>query len=42
VIVHEFEHNQCGSDVTMESPFDMWLNEAYTVDVERAVPGYPV
>ena len=36
VIVHEFEHNQCGSDVTMETPFDMWLNEAYTVDVERA------
>ncbi len=35
VIVHEFEHNQCGSDVTMESPFDMWLNEAFTVDVER-------
>ncbi len=35
VIIHEFEHNQCGSDVTMESPFDMWLNEAYTVDVER-------
>ncbi|OGV64252.1 MAG: peptidase M1 [Lentisphaerae bacterium RIFOXYC12_FULL_60_16] len=36
VIVHEFEHNQCGSDVTMETPFDMWLNEAFTVDVERA------
>ncbi|MFW5871308.1 MAG: DUF3458 domain-containing protein [Verrucomicrobiota bacterium] len=35
VIIHEFEHNECGSDVTMESPFDMWLNEAYTVDVER-------
>ncbi|MGV8073248.1 MAG: DUF3458 domain-containing protein [Syntrophobacteraceae bacterium] len=35
VIVHEFEHNQCGSETTMESPFDMWLNEAYTVDVER-------
>jgi len=35
VIVHEFEHNQCGSDVTMETPFDMWLNEAYTVNVER-------
>ncbi len=35
VIVHEFEHNQCGSDVTMETPFDMWLNEALTVDVER-------
>jgi aminopeptidase N len=35
VILHEFEHNQCGSDVTMETPFDMWLNEAFTVDVER-------
>jgi len=35
VIVHEFEHNQCGSDVTMETPFDVWLNEAFTVDVER-------
>ena len=35
VIAHEFEHNQCGSDVTMETPFDMWLNEAYTVDVDR-------
>lgn len=35
VIVHEFEHNQCGSEVTMETPFDMWLNEAFTVDVER-------
>jgi aminopeptidase N len=35
VIVHEFEHNQCGSETTMESPFDVWLNEAFTVDVER-------
>jgi len=35
VIIHEFEHNQCGSDVTMETPFDIWLNEAFTVDVER-------
>ncbi|MDA0991390.1 MAG: M1 family metallopeptidase, partial [Verrucomicrobia bacterium] len=35
VILHEFEHNQCGSEVTMETPFDMWLNEAFTVDVER-------
>ena len=35
VIVHEFEHNQCGSETTMETPFDIWLNEAYTVDVER-------
>jgi aminopeptidase N len=35
VIIHEYEHNECGSDVTMESPFDLWLNEAFTVDVER-------
>ncbi|MFC1836186.1 M1 family metallopeptidase, partial [Thermodesulfobacteriota bacterium] len=35
VIVHEYEHNQCGSETTMETPFDVWLNEAYTVDVER-------
>jgi aminopeptidase N len=35
VIVHEFEHNQCGSETTMMTPFDVWLNEAYTVDVER-------
>lgn len=36
VIPHEFEHSHCGSSVTMESVFDMWLNEAYTVNVERA------
>jgi len=30
-----FEHNQCGSETTMETPFDVWLNEAFTVDVER-------
>ncbi len=35
VIVHEFEHNQCGSETTMDTPFDVWLNEAFTVDVER-------
>ena len=35
VVVHEFYHNQCGSQTTMATPFDMWLNEAYTVDVER-------
>jgi aminopeptidase N len=35
VIVHEYEHNHCGSGVTMASPFDMWLNEAFTVDIER-------
>lgn len=36
VIPHEYEHNHCGSGVTMESVFDMWLNEAYTVNIERA------
>ena len=36
VIPHEYEHSHCGSGVTMETPFDMWLNEAYTVNVERA------
>ncbi len=36
VIAHEYEHNHCGSGVTMESVFDMWLNEGYTVNVERA------
>ena len=36
VIPHEYEHNHCGSSVTMESVFDMWLNEGYTVNVERA------
>jgi aminopeptidase N len=40
VIVHEFEHNQCGSETTMETPFDVWLNEAYTVDVERQFMAY--
>ena len=36
VIPHEYEHSHCGSGVTMETPFDMWLNEAYTVNIERA------
>lgn len=36
VIPHEYEHNHCGSGVTMETVFDMWLNEAYTVNIERA------
>lgn len=35
VIPHEYEHNHCGSGVTMATPFDMWLNEAYTVNVEQ-------
>ncbi|MBQ9432394.1 MAG: aminopeptidase N C-terminal domain-containing protein [Kiritimatiellae bacterium] len=36
VIPHEYEHSHCGSGVTMETLFDMWLNEAYTVNIERA------
>lgn len=36
VVPHEYEHSHCGSGVTMETVFDMWLNEAYTVNVERA------
>ncbi len=36
VVAHEYEHNHCGSGVTMESVFDMWLNEGYTVNIERA------
>jgi aminopeptidase N len=35
VIPHEYEHNHCGSSVTMQTVFDMWLNEGYTVNVER-------
>ena len=35
VIIHEFEHDHCGGSVTMETPFDMWLNEAFTVNIER-------
>ena len=35
VIPHEYEHSHCGSGVTMATPFDMWLNEAYTVTVEQ-------
>lgn len=35
VKVHEFYHNLNGSEVTGWSPFEIWLNEAVTVHVER-------
>ncbi|MDD1718076.1 MAG: M1 family metallopeptidase [Methanoregulaceae archaeon] len=34
VKVHEYYHNQNGSEVTGKSPFELWLNEAVTVFVE--------
>ncbi|AKB74632.1 Membrane alanine aminopeptidase N [Methanosarcina lacustris Z-7289] len=35
VKVHEYYHNQNGSEVTGKSPFEIWLNEAVTVLVEE-------
>ncbi|AKB24515.1 Membrane alanine aminopeptidase N [Methanosarcina sp. MTP4] len=35
VKVHEYYHNQNGSEVTGKSPFEIWLNEAVTVNVEE-------
>ncbi|TMW57329.1 hypothetical protein Poli38472_003254 [Pythium oligandrum] len=35
VKVHEYYHNINGSQVTGQSPFEIWLNEAVTVHVER-------
>ncbi len=35
VKVHEFYHNLNGSEVTGETPFEIWLNEAVTVHVEQ-------
>lgn len=35
VKVHEYHHNQNGSEVTGRSPFEIWLNEAVTVHVEE-------
>jgi aminopeptidase N len=35
VKVHEFYHNLNGSEVTGWSPFEIWLNEAVTVHIER-------
>lgn len=35
VKTHEFYHNLNGSEVTGWSPFELWLNEAVTVHIER-------
>ncbi|BBL69325.1 M1 family metallopeptidase [Methanoculleus chikugoensis] len=35
VKVHEYYHNENGSEVTGWSPFEIWLNEAVTVHVEN-------
>ena len=35
VKVHEFYHNLNGSEVTGWSPFEIWLNEAVAVHIER-------
>ncbi len=35
VKVHEFYHNLNGSQVTGWSPFEIWLNEAVTVHIEK-------
>ena len=35
VKVHEYYHNINGSQVTGQSPFEIWLNEAVTVHVQR-------
>ncbi len=35
VKVHEYYHNQNGSEVTGQSPFEIWLNEAVTVHIEE-------
>eukprot|EP00808_Paulinella_micropora_P022094 g22450.t1 len=35
VKIHEFYHNINGSEVTGVSPFNIWLNEAVTVHVQR-------
>jgi len=35
VKIHEFYHNINGSQVTGESPFEIWLNEAVTVYIQR-------
>ena len=35
VKVHEYHHNQNGSEVTGQSPFEIWLNEAVTVHIEE-------
>ena len=35
VKIHEFYHNINGSQVTGASPFEIWLNEAVTVHIQR-------
>jgi len=35
VKIHEYYHNINGSQVTGESPFEIWLNEAVTVHIQR-------
>ncbi|TQD23410.1 M1 family metallopeptidase [Methanolobus vulcani] len=40
VKVHEFYHNLNGSEVTGWSPFEIWLNEAVTVHIERMYHEY--
>jgi aminopeptidase N len=35
VKVHEYYHNLNGSEVTGETPFEIWLNEAVTVHIEQ-------
>ena len=35
VKVHEYYHNENGSEVTGWSPFEIWLNEAVTVNIEE-------
>ncbi|MDW7731945.1 MAG: M1 family metallopeptidase [Methanolobus sp.] len=40
VKVHEFYHNLNGSEVTGRSPFEIWLNEAVTVHIERMYHAY--
>ena len=35
VKAHEYYHNENGSEVTGQSPFEIWLNEAVTVHVEN-------
>jgi len=40
VKVHEYYHNENGSEVTGRSPFEIWLNEAVTVHVENQYHAY--
>jgi aminopeptidase N len=40
VKVHEFYHNLNGSEVTGRSPFELWLNEAVTVYIEKMYHGF--